>query len=868
MSDQHKPAEPPDAGGSANTEQTVEQFLAEADTQLLEVDAVATETPALGTESPSGGPPAPASSPAPPKGQATQPVYLDVPLLPLRSDVVFPQMIVPLVVGRDRGIKLVDDVEDDRTSVGLVTQKTGDVDDPTLSDLYPTLCVARVLKSLKFPDGTTRIVAHGLQRARLVDITAEQPYLRGRVETFDDVVEPGVETDALTHNLVNQFNRIMELTQIPEELQVAVMNTAEPGHVADLLASGLPFSVEEKQGLLAEPDVRHRTKKLIVLLRRQLEVLELSTKIQNQVGDAIGKVQREHFLQEQLKAIRHELGESGEENEEIDQLWRRLARAKLPKDARAQADRELGRLRQIHPASAEYSVVRTYLDWLIELPWSRSTKDRLNLSRAARVLNADHHGLEKLKERIIEYLSVRKLKNDMKGPILCFVGPPGTGKTSLGRSIARAMGRQFVRMSLGGVRDEAEIRGHRRTYVAALPGRIIQGIHKARTNNPVFILDEVDKLGADFRGDPSSALLEVLDPEQNYTFRDHYLDVEFDLSRVMFIATANTLTTVPSALADRLEVLELPGYSEEEKMAIAQKHLIPKQLLEHGLPHDAVRFNEAVLSEIIGQYTREAGLRNLERQIATLCRKVARRYAEGKRAPVALHSDLLAELLGPPKHFPELADRTGVPGVATGLAWTPAGGEVLFVETTAMPGKRGLTLTGSLGDVMKESAQAALSYIRSHGKEHQVPPGFFDKRDLHIHVPSGAIPKDGPSAGIAILASVMSLLHKQPLPPELAMTGEITLAGRVLPVGGVREKLLAARRAGIRRVILPKHNEKDTVELPPEVRDDLELTYVESIDQAARVFFEPIPAVLHRAAASRAPQASPDRRRSAVMPQA
>jgi ATP-dependent Lon protease len=755
-----------------------------------------------------------------------------LPLLPLRSDVVFPDTVIPLVVGRERGIRLVDAVMDtDDKHVALVTQRAGGIEDPKESDLHPTLCIATILKMLKFPDGTTRIVVHGMSRGRLQQVVETEPYMVGVVTTVEDEVQAGIETDALAHSLVTMFNRVDEISQVPEELQVAVMNTREPGRLADLLASGLPFSVDEKQEVLAEQNVRRRIKKLTVFLKRQLEVLELSSKIHSQVGTAINKMQREHFLREQLKAIRQELGEAEDGAEEIGLLRKRVAKSKMTKDAREQATRELERLGQMHPSSAEYSVVRTYLDWLIDLPWDKSSKDRLDIRRAARILDDDHYGLDKIKERILEYLAVRKLKKDMKGPILCFVGPPGTGKTSLGQSIARALGRQFYRMSLGGIRDEAEIRGHRRTYVAALPGRIIQGVHKAKTNNPVFMLDEVDKVGADFRGDPTSALLEVLDPEQNFSFRDHYLDVDFDLSKVMFIATANTLATIPPPLLDRMEVLELSGYSEEEKIAIAHRHLIPKQLAEHGLAKSAVEFNDELLMEVIAKYTREAGLRNLERSIASLCRKVARGHAEGKTQPVAIQVSDLAEMLGPPKHFPELADRTGVAGVATGLAWTPTGGDILFIESTAMAGKKGLTLTGSLGDVMKESAQAALSYIRSHAKKLEVNPTFFDKHDLHIHVPSGAIAKDGPSAGVALVASLVSLLRGQPLPPEIAMTGEITLTGRVLPVGGVREKLLAARRAGISTVLLPAQNAKDTIELPKEVLDDLSLQFVETVDE-------------------------------------
>jgi ATP-dependent Lon protease len=777
---------------------------------------------------PNQSPTTPAALPAP-----VLPDVEKLPLLPLRSDVVFPDIIVPLVVGRERGIRLVDDLmESSNRRVALVTQRSGEIEEPKQADLHPALCVAQVLKMLKFPDGTTRIVVHGESRARLIDVVESDRYLVGLVQLVGDVAEEGLETDALKHNLLSLFNQVVEHSQIPEELQVAVMNTRAPGRVADLLASGLPFTVEEKQDLLAEQNVRLRLQKLNIFLKRQLEVIELSSKIHTRVGSAINKLQREHFLREQLKAIHQELGEEGEGGEEIDELRKRVARAKLPKDALEQAKRELDRLAQMHPSSAEYSVIRTYLDWLIDLPWNKSSKDRLEIKQAEKVLDQDHYGLEKIKERILEYLAVRKLKKDMKGPILCFVGPPGTGKTSLGQSIARALGRRFYRMSLGGIRDEAEIRGHRRTYVAALPGRIIQGIHKAKTNNPVFMLDEVDKVGADFRGDPTSALLEVLDPEQNFSFRDHYLDVDFDLSKVMFIATANTLSTIPAPLLDRMEILELSGYSEEEKAAIAHRHLIPKQLSEHGLAKTAVVFSDEVLREVIGKYTREAGLRNLERSIAAICRKVARAYAEGKAKPVTVQLTDVAEMLGPPKHFPELTDRTGVPGVASGLAWTPTGGDLLFIESTAMAGKKGLTLTGSLGDVMKESAQAALSYIRSHAKQLDVNPSFFEKHDLHIHVPSGGIAKDGPSAGIALVASLVSLMREQPLPPEIAMTGEITLTGRILPVGGIREKLLAARRAGIRTVLLPAQNGKDTVELPKEVLDDLTLRFVESVDDA------------------------------------
>jgi ATP-dependent Lon protease len=767
-----------------------------------------------------------------PKENGQNQLPKQVPLLPLRSDVVFPETVIPLVVGRDRSQKLIDDVLLGDKIVGLITQRHSETEDPQVDDLFPSLCIASILKMRKFPDGSTRIVAQGLARARLVELTQEDPYPVARVEVIEEVVHEGVELDALVHRVNTLFRRIAELTpQMPEDFQAAVLSTQNPSYLADLLAANLSFSVEEKHQLQAEGNVNTRLEKLSAFLNRQLEVLELSSKIQSDVGGEISKMQREHYLRQQLKAIQKELGEEEGASPELAEIGEKIDSLGLSEEAKKEAHRELGRLKQMHPSSAEYSVARTYLDWLLSLPWKQSSRDRLHIDRARKVLDKDHFDLEKIKERILEYLAVRKLKRDMRGPILCFAGPPGTGKTSLGRSIARALGRQFVRMSLGGIRDEAEIRGHRRTYVGALPGRIIQGIRKAGTNNPVVMLDEVDKLGADFRGDPSSALLEVLDPEQNFSFRDHYLDVDFDLSRVMFLCTANVQQTIPAPLLDRMEVLELPGYSEEEKLAIARTHLLPKQTKEHGLKRGQITVADAAVTRVIAEYTREAGLRNLERELATICRKVARRRAEGDRKPVTVDAADVAGYLGPPKFYRELAERTAVPGVATGLAWTPTGGEILFIEASSMPGKGGLHLTGSLGDVMKESAQAALSFIRSHAELLGVDAKFFEKADLHIHVPAGAIGKDGPSAGVAIFASLLSLLRKSPLPSDLAMTGEITLSGRVLPVGGVREKLLSARRAGIRRVIMPRRNEKDTLELPDEVKNDLELVYVEGIDE-------------------------------------
>jgi ATP-dependent Lon protease len=761
----------------------------------------------------------------------------------LRSDLVFPQTVVPLVVNRATGIRLVDEVYAGERLVGLASQLHPEVDEPGTSDLYPTICVGTILKMLKFPDGSTRIVCQGQTRARLVNVVQTEPYLIGEVEPLEEVEEPGVEIDALVHHVNRLFQRMVDQSQqVPEELQVAAMNTREPGRFADLLASSLPFSIEERQVLLGEMNVRLRLERLAQFLSRQLAVLELSTKIQEQVGSELSKAQRDHFLRQQIKAIQDELGEGDSDNSEVADLWARIKDAGPPEEVLREAERELERLSSMHPSSAEYSIVRTYLDWMAVLPWSKSSRDRLDLRRARRLLDEDHYDLEKIKERILEYLAVRKLKQDMKGPIICFAGPPGTGKTSLGKSVAKALGREFVRVSLGGVHDEAEIRGHRRTYVAAMPGRIIQGMRKAQTNNPVFMLDEVDKLGNDFRGDPSSALLEVLDPEQNSTFHDHYLDVDFDLSKVMFIATANVLDSIPSPLLDRMEVLNLPGYSEEEKVLIARKYIVPKQLDAHGLIVGDLDVTDGAIKKIIAEYTREAGLRNLEREIAAVCRKVARRRAEGKRKAVTIGPDQIADLLGPSRFYRELADRTGVPGVATGLAWTPAGGEILFIEATGMPGKGVLTLTGLLGDSMRESAQAAMSYLRSHAKALGLDPARLGKTDVHVHVPAGAVPKDGPSAGVAIASALISLFRDRAIQTELAMTGELTLTGRVLPVGGVREKMLAARRAGIRTILLPRHNEKDLVELPAEVKADLTFRLVDTLDDVLPKLFDDRPA--------------------------
>jgi ATP-dependent Lon protease len=634
---------------------------------------------------------------------------------------------------------------------------------------------------------------------------------------------------------VSQFSKFVSLVPyLPDELQVMAMQVREPARLTDMVASYLKIAVEESQDLLSTNDVRARLEKLIVILGREIELLELGHKIQSQVQTELNKNQREYYLRQQLKAIQKELGEGDARSSEIEDLEKKIEAAKMPEDARKAADKELDRLKMIPPESAEHTVVRTYLDWLVSLPWAVSTDDNLDIKHARSVLDEDHFDLEKVKERILEFLAVRKLKSDTKGPILCFVGPPGTGKTSLGRSIARALGRKFVRLSLGGIRDEAEIRGHRRTYIGSLPGRMIQGLRNAGSNNPLFILDEVDKLGTDFRGDPASALLEVLDPEQNNAFVDHYLDVPFDLSKVLFLTTANVLDPIPPALRDRMEVLELPGYTEEEKLQIAERHLVPKQIGENGLGNLKIEFTKETMSEIIRSYTREAGLRNLEREIGRVCRKIARALTEGETAPERVTPDMLHRFLGPRKFFSEAAERTQEPGVATGLAWTPNGGDILFIESTRMSGQKGVTITGSLGDVMKESAQAALSYVRSRVTQLGIAPDFFEKSDLHIHVPAGAIPKDGPSAGVTIAASLASLLSARPVRSDVAMTGEITLRGKVLPVGGVKEKVLAARRAGIKTVILPRRNESDLEDIPEEARKEMDFVFVDTVDEVLR----------------------------------
>ena len=757
----------------------------------------------------------------------------ELPILPLRGTVLYPDLILPIMVGRKKSVKLIDDAMDADRIIGVVTQRKSEVEDPKEGDLNQFGVAALILRMIRELDGSQRVIVQGVSRVKIKEFYQKDPYFKAKVDVFEEEVPQGVEIDALMMNLKNLFQRAVELAPyLTSELGTMVSNIKSPPILADLIASNLNIAANEKQGILETIDVRERLTKVHLFLNKEVQVLELGNKIQSQVKEDMDKTQREYYLREQLKAIKKELGELDEHSAEIKELRDKIKKAKLPPEALTAAEKELDRLAKIPPASAEYTVSRTYLDWLAELPWSESTEDNLNISNAHKILDEDHYDLEKVKKRILEYLAVRKLKSSMKGPILCFVGPPGVGKTSLGKSIARTMGRKFVRISLGGVRDEAEIRGHRRTYVGALPGRIIQGLKKGGTNNPVFMLDEVDKIGMDFRGDPSSALLEVLDPEQNFSFSDHYIDIPFDLQKVMFITTANVLDTIPFALRDRMEVLELPGYSEDEKLMIAKEFLIPKQIGEHGLSSEFIEFNDEALQVIINSYTREAGVRNLEREIAAVCRGVAKDVAQEIMGKVMVVPAILHKLLGPVKFFPEVAERTSEPGVATGLAWTPTGGDIIFVEATKMRGEKGLSLTGQLGDVMKESAQAALAYVRSKAKELGIEEDFFEKNDIHIHVPAGAIPKDGPSAGVTMLVALTSLLKNKPVRNDVAMTGEITLRGMILPVGGIKEKVLAAMRAGIRTIILPQKNEKDLEEIPERIRKEMTFTFIQRMDEA------------------------------------
>ncbi|MBW2057700.1 MAG: endopeptidase La [Deltaproteobacteria bacterium] len=755
----------------------------------------------------------------------------ELPVLPLKGMVLFPEMAIPVLVVKERSKKLVDEALVGDRLVVVVSLKDQTVEEPGPEHLYSVGTVAQIVKKIALPNDAYQVIIRGMKKVSLFEYSQKEPYLKAKILVLEENREMDKEAEAMVLNIQRLFQKVIELASLPPELGVVVMNLDNPADLASLVASNLDISVEQKQELLEITRLKDVLEKVTVLLNQQVEKLELSADIQKRVQEGMGKTQREILLREQLKAIQKELGEGDERTAEISELKKRIEAAGLPPEAREVADKELDRLSKMPPAAAEYTVSRTYLDWILDVPWSVSTEDNLDLERAEQILNEDHHDLDQVKKRILEYLAVRKLKADSRGPILCFVGPPGVGKTSLGQSIARTMGRKFVRLSLGGVRDEAEIRGHRRTYVGALPGRIIQGIKKAGANNPVFMLDEVDKIGADFRGDPSSALLEVLDPEQNNSFSDHYLEIPFDLSKVMFITTANILDTIPPALRDRMEVLSLPGYTEEEKLEIARRYLIPRQVEQNGLTGDLLRLDDDAIRAIIRGYTREAGVRNLEREIASVCRAVAIRLAKGNTDPVVVSEENLSDFLGPQKFIPETKARSWGPGLATGLAWTPAGGEIIFVEASVMKGKNRLTLTGHLGDVMKESATAALSYIRSRARELDIDEDFFDHHDIHIHVPAGATPKDGPSAGVAILSALVSVVKNRPVRDDIAMTGEITLRGDVLPVGGIKEKVLAARRAGIETVVLPQLNQKDLEEVPETLRKGLTFKWVNRMEE-------------------------------------
>ncbi len=757
-----------------------------------------------------------------------------LPILPLYDAALFPKMVLPLVVLQGESVQLVDEAMAKDRIIGLmVSKKPKDKDTPGPEDLAKMGTTAMILKMAKTQDNRTQLLVQGLSRFRITAFEDGKSYLRARVEPIKDIEKKDNETEALMSNLITQFERIVELSPgLPPELAQMAKTIQEAGTMADMIASTINSSPEEKQKVLETVDVKERLKEVTRLANHQLDILELGSKIQNQVKGDMDKSQREYYLRQQLKAIKEELGEKDDAGVEIDEYRAKIEEKNLPDEARKEADRELERLSRMHPSSAEYTVASTYLDWITALPWHDRTPDNLDIKKARKILDDDHFGLEKPKRRIIEYLAVRKLKPESKGPILCFAGPPGTGKTSLGQSIARALGRKFHRISLGGVRDEAEIRGHRRTYVGALPGRIIQGLRRAESNNPVFMLDEIDKVGSDFRGDPSSALLEVLDPEQNFSFSDHYLDVPFDLSNVMFITTANILDTIPPALRDRMEVLMLHGYTMDEKVKIANRYLIPRQREAHGIKAKQIKFTAGAVKQIIMGYTREAGLRNLEREIANVCRGVASKIAQSKVKKVKLVNVNVADLhgyLGPVRLTSETKTRITTPGVATGLAWTPTGGELLFIEATAMKGKKGLTLTGQLGDIMKESATAALSFARANASALGIDEDFFEKNDIHIHVPAGAIPKDGPSAGVTMLSALTSLLTERRIRKDLAMTGEITLRGQVLPVGGVKEKVLAAHRAGIKTIILPALNRKDLEDIPKKVEKDIRFHYVDKM---------------------------------------
>ena len=780
--------------------------------------------------------------------QQDNPIPEELAILPLRGVVVFPLTFQALNVGQPRSVRLVDDATVNKQMIGLVSSRDPDVEEPSPSEIHEVGVAAVIHRMIKAPDGTIRLLVQGVERIRIAEWLEEQPYLRARVDVAPDIVEESLEVEALMRNAVDLLRRLVSLvSQLPDELLMAAINLEDPRQLVYFIATNIRMEPTDAQAILELDSVREKLLRLTTIMTKELEVLELGHKIQSEAQSEMERMQRDYFLREQMKAIRKELGEEDEQAVEIEEYRQKIAEAGMPEEAEKEALRELNRMEKMPPQAAEYSVIKTYLDWLTDMPWQLSTEDQLDIEHARQVLNEDHYDLEDIKDRILEYLAVRKLRQERRaereerevqdvirqereGVILCFVGPPGTGKTSLGQSIARAMGRKFIRMSLGGMRDEAEIRGHRRTYIGAMPGRIIQGLKRVGTRNPVFMLDEIDKVGSDWRGDPSSALLEVLDPEQNRDFRDHYLDVPFDLSQVMFVTTANVLSTIPAPLRDRMEILELDGYTKDEKVRIAQEYLLPRQIRENSLRADEVSISDDAMRVIARDYTREAGVRNLEREIGTICRKVATRVAEREGVSVTVDAEDVAEYLGKPRFYFEPAERTEVPGVATGLVWTPTGGDITFIEATRMKGNRRLTLTGKLGDVMKESAQAAVSYVRSKAGDLGIDEESFTKSDIHIHVPAGAVPKDGPSAGVTIATALVSLLTGRNVRSDVAMTGEITLRGQVLPVGGIKQKVLAAARVGIKNVILPARNEVDLDDIPEEIREDLHFVFAERVD--------------------------------------
>jgi ATP-dependent Lon protease len=763
-----------------------------------------------------------------------------LPVLPLKETVVFPQSMSPLAIGQERSVRLIDDVVAGDRLLALVTSRDGSVEAPEWDDIYDVGTVALIHKMIKVPDGTLRILVQGIERVKLENRLDSEPYLLGEFGALPDVLEETPEVEALTRNVQGLFARIIGLAPyLPEELQLAAANVDDPSALCHLVASTLrTIKTEERQEILEEVNVERRLRLVSQILNRELEVFELGSKIQSQVQSEMEKGQREYFLRQQLKAIQQELGEGDPEQAEVNELHEQLDALDLPEDVRKAAERELGRLEKLPPAAAEYGVIRTYLEWILTVPWRSYTEDNLDLDHAREVLDSDHFDLEKVKERIIEYLAVAKLRNEISGQILCFVGPPGVGKTSLGHSIANALGRKFVRLSVGGVRDESEIRGHRRTYIGSMPGSIIRSLRDAESANPLVLIDEIDKMGADWRGDPASAMLEVLDPEQNVAFRDHYLDLPFDLSKVLFICTANTIDTVPGPLLDRMDVISLSGYTEEEKLGIAKRYLLPKQLGQHGMTASQLTVSDKVLRTIIREYTREAGVRNLERRIADVCRKAATQIAKGQKRKPSVDEARVREWLGPRRYSSEVRRRTSDPGVATGLAYTAVGGDVLFIEATAYSGKGRLTITGQLGEVMQESAQAALSWVRSHTDDLGLPDDWFATHDVHIHVPAGAVPKDGPSAGVTMATAIASLVKAIPVADDIGMTGEITLTGQVLPIGGLREKSLAAQRAGLKRVVFPRENEPDLEELPPETRNALEFIPADKIEDVFAAAFD------------------------------